>query len=122
MKALRILVVEDDPQVGRSFAMLLRTLGVEAVVEPGSVGALARVAAEPFDLVITDLRMPGGSGVDLARALATQRPGLPVVLASGDEGAVDAATLASAGIVGVLPKPIMLGELKALLGRLFEPA
>ncbi len=81
----RILLVEDDIEVAKVTAELLRDLGCEAVTVRDGRGALALLDSDPtIELVISDIVMPGGmSGVELARTLRETRPGLPVLLATG---------------------------------------
>ena len=79
----RILLVEDNDEVGAFAAQLLGEFGHG--VERAATGeeALERARAEEFDLVFTDVVMPGMSGLDLASQLAALRPGLPVILTTG---------------------------------------
>ncbi|WP_207802793.1 ATP-binding protein [Roseicella frigidaeris] len=79
-----VLLVDDDPLVLRSTAAMLEDLG-HAVTEAGSgEAALAQLAAGiPVDLLITDQAMPGMTGLQLIEAARRQRPGLPVLLATG---------------------------------------
>jgi PAS domain S-box-containing protein len=80
----RILIVEDNADV-RSFAVdLLRDLGFEAEVTSSAQEALERLAqGATFDVVFSDVVMPGMSGIEFAKVLREQSPGLPVVLTSG---------------------------------------
>jgi signal transduction histidine kinase len=82
-RAGRILLVEDNDEVGEFAAQLLDELGHEVVRASSGEEALARASAEAFDLVFTDVVMPGMSGLDLAGRLAELRPGLPVILTTG---------------------------------------
>ncbi len=79
----RILLVEDNDEVGAFAAQLLDELGHEVVRTASGEEALARLQAEPFDLVFTDVVMPGMSGLDLAGRIAEARPDLPVILTTG---------------------------------------
>jgi len=81
----RILLVEDDGEVAKVTAELLRDIGSESVPVSDGKAALAAVERDAtIDLVISDIVMPGGiSGIDLARQLRERRPDLPVVLATG---------------------------------------
>ncbi len=82
-KGLKVLLAEDNDQV-RDFACeLLRDLGCNIVEAADGDEALAKALAEEFDLVFSDVVMPGMSGVQLADRLAEERPGLPVLLATG---------------------------------------
>jgi CheY-like chemotaxis protein len=80
---LTVLVVDDDPLVGLSTTSLLADIG-HSVVEAGSGrDALAVLAARHVDFVITDYRMPGMSGVALAREVRRRWPSIPVVIYTG---------------------------------------
>ncbi|NNG56426.1 GAF domain-containing hybrid sensor histidine kinase/response regulator [Sphingomonas paucimobilis] len=117
----RILIVEDNESVGEHAAQLLRDLGYETVLVPDAQDALRLLegASEPFDLVLTDIVMPGGmSGVELARALARSNPELPVVLTSGYS---DVLAEEGAGDFELLRKPYSMDALGALVRRLIKP-
>jgi CheY-like chemotaxis protein len=91
---MRILLVEDDPACQLSTAMVLRHLGYNVVTADRAEEGLARFDPELHDLVVTDNRMPGMSGVELATQLKRRSPATPVVIYSGcpeaDRGAADA--------------------------------
>lgn len=77
-----VLVVDDELLVAEFLAMALADAGHRVTVAHDLEGALAADAAEPCDLLVTDVRMPGG-GPALALALRARRPGLPVLVVSG---------------------------------------
>jgi signal transduction histidine kinase/CheY-like chemotaxis protein len=81
----RILVVEDDAEVARVTIEVLQDIGYQAVEAKDGHAALALIEQDPtIELVLSDVVMPGGmSGLELGRILRKQRPGLPVVLATG---------------------------------------
>jgi FixJ family two-component response regulator len=80
MAAALITVVDDDACVRESMSSLLRSVG-HAVNEFGSAEELvASVTLDETDCVITDVRMPGMSGLELQRRLALSHPRLPVIL------------------------------------------
>lgn len=83
-----ILVVDDDNPVRVMLARLLRTQGYTVVQATSSPDARRSMEARRPDLLITDIVMPGESGIDLRRHVAERWPGLPVILVSGysDEG------------------------------------
>jgi PAS domain S-box-containing protein len=80
-----VLVVEDDPAVRRFVQIVLESRGYTVIAATGPQDALERVArgGEPIDLLITDIVMPGMSGVELAKRVAEVAPGLKVLFASG---------------------------------------
>ncbi|HEU0311189.1 MAG TPA: PAS domain S-box protein [Sphingomicrobium sp.] len=82
-RGLKLLLVEDNLQVRDFAADLLEDLNCEVVTADCGADALSAIAAHDFDLVFSDVVMPGMSGVDLAEHLAELRPGLPILLATG---------------------------------------
>ena len=76
----KVLVVDDEPKMRRVLQMALERMGIEAVAVHDAGQALARVAEERFDVVLTDLRMPGMSGIDLLSQIRTREPDLPVIV------------------------------------------
>jgi PAS domain S-box-containing protein len=82
-EGLRVLLVEDNPQV-RDFAEgLLADLGCDVVPAESAEAALARLDDRGIDLVLSDVVMPGMSGVELAQAIRDTHPKVPVLLATG---------------------------------------
>jgi PAS domain S-box-containing protein len=78
-----VLLVDDEPLVRASTADMLTELGYEVVEADSGQDALALIDVRVPDIVITDHLMPGLSGTDLALVLASERPGLPVLIVSG---------------------------------------
>lgn len=103
----RILVADDD----RSFVwawmrVLQRECGAEVVAVFDGSAAIARLRADRFDLVVSDLRMPGASGFDVLRVAREIDPQLPVLLATGATQDGVLAEASRLGARGVLEKPI----------------
>jgi DNA-binding NtrC family response regulator len=119
-KPFVILYVEDNALVRESFAELLAT-GDRRVV-CGAVGAGARAALreQDVDLLMTDINLPDGSGLDVAREALGQNPGLPVIVCSGHH--LGEATLSLGPTAHPLRKPFDLDELEALVERLAQLA
>ena len=78
-----ILVVDDDDPVRVMLARLLRTQGYTVVQAAHANEARAQLDSRPLDLVISDIVMPGESGIELRRTILERWPGLPVILISG---------------------------------------
>jgi DNA-binding response OmpR family regulator len=89
----------------------------------GDVGdAVALLGRESFDVLVTDLVLPGGSGLEIARTVKRARPGTLVILVTGWPGRVEAQTLESHGIDAVVEKPVGLDTLRATVATLIERA
>ena len=115
---VRVLLVEDNPQV-RSFAEdLLNDLGCEVVSAAAGDEALVLLVENELDLVLSDIVMPGMSGIALAREIATVRPGLPVILATGYS---EQAAQANPGLPLVL-KPSSAKDLAAAMAQALTSA
>jgi CheY-like chemotaxis protein len=80
---LRVLVVEDNLDAQYLVCEMLRAFGHEADGVGHPDDALARLAAQDYDVLFSDVSLPGMSGVDLARKAVADRPGLQVIFASG---------------------------------------
>ncbi len=116
---IRILAVDDEPMVLRALARLGTRLGhrVDAVADPRA--ALARLEASPdeYDMVFTDLTMPGMTGLELARAVRLVKPEIPIVLATGYLEAEAQSRIAEAGIGAFIDKPFAMNELEEVIRR-----
>lgn len=112
-----VLVVDDEEAIAALMARMLQQLGHLTTVAHSVGEALAQCAQVGFDLVITDLMLPGGSGVQLARQLRALQPELAVVLATGCLTQAHTRDADAAGICALLPKPFSLPLLAAALQR-----
>lgn len=82
-QALRVLVVEDNLDSQYLVCEMLRAFGHEAYGVGHAEGALEQLASAPYDVLFSDVSLPGMSGVDLARQAVHERPHLQVIFASG---------------------------------------
>ena len=109
--AVRVLVVDDEAMVRTVTAKLLRVRGYAVRDADGGQAALDALDAEPADVVLTDLSMPGMSGRELAAEVRARFPDLPVLLITGDTDA----EAESSDVAAVVPKPFQLDALDATL-------
>lgn len=115
MSALRILLVDDEPSHLITLAANLELEGMESFTADCGEAALQLMAGQTFDLVLTDVRMPGISGVELFRQIRQLYPELPVVLMTGFamESLLEEAM--REGAFAVLPKPFDMSRVLPLL-------
>jgi signal transduction histidine kinase len=119
--ALRILLVEDHDGIARACQRLLVSHGHHVVRAAGAASAVAAAALEPFDLVLCDLSLPDGNGLDLLPLIrsymARHRPGAPVpaIAMSGSVYKDDIARCLEAGFTAHLAKPFDEGGLLAVI-------
>jgi CheY-like chemotaxis protein len=121
-KGERILYIDDEEDLAFVAERVLTRLGYRCKVFSDPRSALKAFSANPddFDAVITDLAMPGMSGVDLARALRAIKPGLPIGLTTG-LWEDDADCASGAGIRTIILKPASVEELSRAVRELLPP-
>ena len=102
----KLLVVDDDPVIGKSFDRVLSAKGYAVVTARDGEEALRKIASEKYDAVFTDIRMPGMDGVTVAEQIKTNQPWLPVVIVSGYSTAEYEARAEAAGVFSILHKPL----------------
>jgi PAS domain S-box-containing protein len=111
----RVLVVDDENAVADFMRELLSSWGLEATALTSPLGVLDKVRRERYDAVILDQTMPGVTGISLAREIAAARPGLPVLLYTGNSERIERDELDAAGIRALLQKPVEPDALYELL-------
>ena len=120
LKDVRVLVVDDEDMLAWSIDNELKALGAE-VTRAGSVReALERFAQNSPDVVITDLRLPDGNGLELLKKWRIESPEIPVILITA-HGAIDSAiTAVRLGAFDYLQKPFNMKDLLASVRRSAE--
>ncbi len=105
--SIRILIAEDDDNARALLVELLNTMGHVVVAEVnGGREAIERAKDVVPDVVLLDVHMPDGSGIEAAEQIAAQVPGVAVVLFSGDESLVlSERDVAATSAIAFLPKP-----------------
>jgi len=115
-----VLVVDDDSAMRDMVASLLEDEGIHATVVNGVDEALQRLAESDFDVVLSDIRMPGRTGIDLLGGIRELRPQTPVVLMTAF-GSIDSAVEAmQAGAFDYVTKPFKRDTLLVTIQRAFE--
>jgi CheY-like chemotaxis protein len=108
MSALhKILVVDDDPVVGMSFNRVLSSdKGYVVITAKNAAEALERLREQEYDVVFTDIRMPGMDGVELAERVRAKQPWTPVVIVTGYGTTANEQRAKAAGVSDFLSKPL----------------
>ena len=107
MSALRqVLVVDDDPVVGKSFNRVLSQKGYLVVTAENAAEALEKMRSQEYDLVYSDIKMPGMSGIELAEEIRARKPWTPVVIVTGYGSTENQARAKAAGVSAFLNKPL----------------
>ena len=111
-----ILYVEDNDFIRESFAELLDAPGRRIVCVADGAGARAALREQTVSLLMTDVNLPDGSGLDVAREALAQNPRLPVIVCSGYD--LSDVTRSLGSTAHPLRKPVVFDELEALIARL----
>jgi len=107
MEALRkVLVVDDDPVVGKSIDRVLTGKGYAVITAGCGEEALAKLRDEKYDVVFTDIKMPGMNGLEVAERVKASQPWLPVVIVTGFGTDDYEARAAAAGVSSFMHKPL----------------
>jgi signal transduction histidine kinase/CheY-like chemotaxis protein len=112
-----VLVIDDEPGVRDVIATTLRREGYRVTTCASGRDGIARFDAQPFDLVVTDLGMPGLTGWDVATHVKLRSPATPVVLVTGWGDRMTPEEVQARGIDFLVSKPFGLDEIRAVARR-----
>ena len=119
-ESARILVVDDEEPVCKTVANALRTDKHTVDTALSAEDALLRAEAFRYDVVITDLMMPGLSGMDLLKIASERMPETKVIMITGFPSVKSAVEAMRLGAFDFIPKPFTLEELKVIIDRAIE--
>ena len=104
-RPLRVLVVDDEPQIRNSLRVCLEGEGYAVTETSGAEDALSEVQGRPYDLAFLDLRLPGASGMDLLPDLLEEQPHLKILVITAHSSIDSAVEAMRRGATDYLPKP-----------------
>jgi DNA-binding NtrC family response regulator len=116
----KILVVEDDPDIRTIVTRFLGERGFQVKATDGGQAALEALDQEPMDLILSDVRMPGMSGLELLRHLKERDPEIQLVLMSAYSSVTDAVEAIQLGAADYVEKPIDFRRLERVLHAVLE--
>ena len=120
MSGRRIMVIDDEHVIGKMIKLHFEQDGYAVETFLDAVPALARIKEEPFDVVITDLKMKGIDGMEVLREIKTNFPETKVIMITAFAN-LDAAVEAFRGKVDdFFSKPVKIKDLKASVARLLS--
>jgi DNA-binding NtrC family response regulator len=114
----RILVIDDEKIVCDRLGMELEREGFEVEAYTESEQALQRIAAQHFDLVITDIKMRGPNGIEVMNFVRENHPSAKVIVITGFATVETAREVLKGGAVDFIPKPFKMSKLRELVLRL----
>ena len=120
----RILVVDDEPSVRDMVVAMIESASHELIEAGNGEEAIAACKVTPFDLIITDIVMPGKNGIDLIMDIKKNFQEIPVIAISGGGGITgryDYLEIAKlVGAITILKKPFSMDELRSAVGSVLE--
>ncbi len=116
-KNAEILILDDEPIVGDRLKPALEKCGYTVETLTDSQEAIDRLAQKRYDVLITDLKMSGPSGLDVLRFVKEQSPSTGVIVITGYATAEQATESMKGGAVDFIAKPFRISQLTELVGR-----
>ncbi len=120
MDPAKVLVVDDERSILLLLKEALSQWGYQVTVASSAADALALLKSELFDALITDIRMPDMSGLELLREVKKQDESIEVVMMTGYPTIASAVQALKEGAYDYLSKPLILDELRHLMSRMME--
>lgn len=121
-RGIRVLLVEDDEMVSKLLQRALgKWFGRSVHIVRNGEGALSELDAQPFDLVVTDLKIPGPNGLEVARRARNHEPPAAVVVVTGYADREEEAFIEACG-AALLRKPFDSAELETAVRGVLERA
>jgi two-component system response regulator PilR (NtrC family) len=115
MADARVLIVDDEPDLVELVALTLSRMGLQSASAGNLHDAQRILLSETFDLVLCDMRLPDGDGLDLLEWLQTRHPGLPCAVITAHGNVETAVRALKQGAFDFLSKPLDLGALRRLI-------
>jgi DNA-binding NtrC family response regulator len=113
----KILILDDEPIVGDRLKPALEKCGYDVETQIDSQAAIDQLAGTRYDVLITDLKMAGPSGLDVLRFVKEQSPGTRVIVITGYATAEQAKESIKGGAVDFIAKPFRISQLRELIAR-----
>ncbi len=102
----RVLIVDDEKSIRFTLSEILRRDGFEVASAEGAEEALRLLSADGLDVVVTDIVLPGKSGVDLLKAIRTTAPDIQVIMMTGEPTVETASEAVRSGACDYMMKPV----------------
>ncbi len=116
----KVLVVDDDENIISAFGNFLKREGCLMVAASTNEEALKKLQDAGIDLMISDIKLEGQSGVELFKRVRAMRRSLPVILITGHQESADEKELKALGVEHLLLKPLEIEKLRATVRACFR--
>jgi DNA-binding NtrC family response regulator len=116
-----VMIIDDNIDLAENLGEILEDEDIASEVVSDGMTALTRLESGTFDLVITDIRMPGMDGIQVLKAIHNRWPALPVIVMTAYSSDSSLEEAAASGALGVISKPIDIEQVIGLVRRVAEP-
>ncbi len=113
----RVLIVDDEPDIRELLAITLERMGVDCESVESVPQARATLQKRPFDLCVTDMRLPGENGLELVKHVNLHHKAVPIAVITAHGNMETAVAALKAGAFDFVSKPIELGQLRTLVAQ-----
>ena len=117
----RVLIVDDELDVLNVMKEMLDRLGFESSAVTSSVKAIELVKDTQFDLIITDLIMPDGNGLELIHKIRSLKQGIPIIITAGVSLEDVNIELNQYGLEDFIKKPFTMNDIRQKVSKFIEP-
>jgi len=117
-ESVTVLVADDNEVAQRLCRRVLEKAGHKVLTASDGLEAVSLALANPLDMILMDVAMPGMDGLEAMRQIKAQKPGMAIVISSAHSMASDRERFLAAGADDVLSKPFRLTDLTAVVDRL----
>ena len=120
MSEARVLVVDDEKSMRDLLAITLQKAGYEVTLAEGGAAAIEAIRRDPFDAIITDLRMPKVDGLQVLRSAKEQSPDTAVIMVTAMASTETAVEAMKLGAYDYITKPFKVDELQLTIQRALD--
>ncbi|MFA6048025.1 MAG: response regulator [Parcubacteria group bacterium] len=114
---MKILVIDDEEGLSFIISKFLKSRGFETALATNGQEGIKIIGSSEIDLVVSDINMPGKSGLDVLEYVRSNHPGIPVIMMTGEATKKERESALALGAFGIIKKPFLLSD---LLGKIKE--
>ncbi|MBN2809770.1 MAG: sigma-54-dependent Fis family transcriptional regulator [Deltaproteobacteria bacterium] len=120
MTGVKVLIVDDEAVIRRGLCRVMEGRGYQAEVAESGFGAIEMLQKTPFNIVITDLKMPGMDGIEVLKAIKILQPGVPVIIVTGYSTVNTAVDAMKNGAFDYISKPFTPEQIIEMVEKALE--
>ncbi len=120
MEGVRVLVVDDEAVIRKGLCRVMESRGYQVEASESGFGAIEKLQKAPFNIVITDLKMPGMDGIEVLKAIKILQPDVPVIIITGYSTVDTAVDAMKNGAFDYVSKPFIPEQIIEMVEKVLE--